>query len=474
MPVNSTALDASTAVPPPGPTPHLPSGPARVWIDCTYSYLHDHQTGIQRVVRNLVLAGARLDAACRPAIFAHDAWFTVAEDRLASWDDLRRPELPPTNEAPLRRALRETGAAVGLRLRKALVPRQIAHWCSAQWQKRLWNARQQRLSFQPGDVLLLPDTTWLYPAPPDYTALRSAGVRTGLLIYDILPVRFPQFWQPRIAAQFSRWLVQTLPQVDFLVADSRTVRDELRDYVAWQFPEPRLSSDLIDWFPLGVSLDKRHDTATPVRPQFAAAFARDTAPGASPATSPTPQIYLSVATLEPRKNHALLLDAFDLVWQRHPHLRLCLVGRPGWLTESLVARLRQHPRLNRELFWFDDASDTELAHAYSQADTFLFASFGEGFGLPIAEALTHRLPVMASDIPVHHEVAGDFAAYFDPHRVESLVELLLESVAVGRSWKRRDPAEYVPPDWTSGTQTLLATCRRLALAAAPDRTPAAA
>ncbi len=76
-------------------------------------------------------------------------------------------------------------------------------------------------------------------------------------------------------------------------------------------------------------------------------------------------------------------------------------------------RIHTHERLDRNLYCFHDLNDSELGYCYENAKMLLFPSIAEGFGLPIVEGLMHRLPVMASDIPIHREVGRDHIGYFD-------------------------------------------------------------
>lgn len=102
----------------------------------------------------------------------------------------------------------------------------------------------------------------------------------------------------------------------------------------------------------------------------------------------------------------------------------------------------------------DDVSDTELDYCYARARALLFSSVVEGFGLPIIEALQKRLPVFASDIPVFHEVGGEYVTYFDLSDPNSLAELLLANETEG-ACTARSLADFSWPDWSQSTTALL-------------------
>jgi alpha-1,2-rhamnosyltransferase len=170
--------------------------------------------------------------------------------------------------------------------------------------------------------------------------------------------------------------------------------------------------------------------------------------------SPARPVYLAVGTLEPRKNHAYLLQVFQKLWDAGNNSALLIVGRVGWMCEELLESIQRHPRFGQQLFFMDDVNDAELGYCYAHARALLFSSLVEGFGLPIIEALRRGLPVFASDIPVFREVGGEYLVYFDPVAPVSLVNLLREYEASG-IYPARPPADFRWPDWSQSTTELL-------------------
>ena len=156
--------------------------------------------------------------------------------------------------------------------------------------------------------------------------------------------------------------------------------------------------------------------------------------------------------------HVLLIDAFERVWKQDPNARLVIVGRIGWLCESLVNRIVNHPLYQKSLFLFNDVTDSELEYCYQNAKALLFPSHAEGFGLPVAEALRHGLPVIVSDIPIHREVGRDFCTYFDNRTPDSLTHLIRDFQQHGHLESVRKPEEFEVPDWKVSTQEFIRKC----------------
>ena len=130
-----------------------------------------------------------------------------------------------------------------------------------------------------------------------------------------------------------------------------------------------------------------------------------------------------VGTVEPRKGHAQALAAFEKLWGQGLEANLVIVGKQGWKMEvigrSPASSLRN---VGKRLFWLEGISDEYLEKIYDACTCLIAASEGEGFGLPLIEAAQHKLPIIARDIPVFREVAGEHAYYFSGLDPQSLAE----------------------------------------------------
>lgn len=128
---------------------------------------------------------------------------------------------------------------------------------------------------------------------------------------------------------------------------------------------------------------------------------------------------LSVGTLEPRKNHARLVHAFEQLPERFGDVQLVLAGGRGWKTAEIdraIRYSRASPRI-RTIGFVDEA---ELDGLYRAATVFAYPSLYEGFGLPLLEAMHAGIPVLTSGVSSLPEVAGDAAVFVDPYSVESI------------------------------------------------------
>ena len=129
-----------------------------------------------------------------------------------------------------------------------------------------------------------------------------------------------------------------------------------------------------------------------------------------------------------------------------------IVGKAGWKTDVLQRSLRLHPENGKRLHWLEDVSDEGLSHLYHACRGLLVASFAEGFGLTLAEAVMHGRPVLARDLPVFREQALPNVDFFDDDRPHQLGEALMK---LTRSSATPISAHSELPTWGECVQGLL-------------------
>ncbi|CAI8830080.1 alpha-1, 2-mannosyltransferase/rhamnosyltransferase [Pseudomonas sp. IT-P258] len=297
------------------------------------------------------------------------------------------------------------------------------------------------LQHQPGDQLVLLDSSWHTDFFPFAEQLKREGVGIVSVIYDLIPLTHPQFYDTRLVQVFNEWFDWITQTADGYVAISATVRDQVRDEVQRRLGSAKANALWFDYFHLGSELDLS-EVSEAVEPRLARLFA-----------TPEP-VFLMVSTIEPRKNHDYLLDAFERAWAAGSNARLCIAGRIGWKCDALLARIRNHPQLNQRLFMFNDLSDTSLEHAYHHASSLVFPSFVEGFGLPLVEAMQRGLPAMGSDIAVFREIGGEFMAYFDLAEPKSLADLVIGFENSGQFPATRDVVDWRWIGWREASAQL--------------------
>ena len=278
---------------------------------------------------------------------------------------------------------------------------------------------------------------------PQLESLRRKGVKLNFLVYDILPIQHPEWWPAGLADGFATWFDVVSRISDRLICISRSVRDQVASEIASADINP-LSRPKLGWFHLGADIENTAPTVS--LPRDAERFFERTAGQIT---------FLMVGTVEPRKGHELVLDAFSRLWSDGHKFNLVVIGKKGWLVDDLADRLTACSRTESHLFWFEGASDEFLERAYEASSCLIAASEAEGFGLPLIEASFHGLPVLARDIEVFREVAGEAALYFDGDSAESLVDGVLGWVDAHTNRKVPDPRSMRVMSWTQSAEALL-------------------
>ncbi len=184
--------------------------------------------------------------------------------------------------------------------------------------------------------------------------------------------------------------------------------------------------------------------------------------GAPTPDLPEPGFVLAVGTLEPRKNLPRLVAAYRSLplelQERHP---LAVVGALGWETGETLDALRSLGPRCRLLGY---VSDADLAELYRRCAAFAYPSLGEGFGLPVLEAMAEGATVVTSDVSSLPEVGGDAVLYADPRDVGSIARALLRALSEDTSALReRARARARGFTWASFTQAALTTLERVAI-----------
>jgi glycosyltransferase involved in cell wall biosynthesis len=278
---------------------------------------------------------------------------------------------------------------------------------------------------------------------PRLQDMRNRGVEIHFIIYDILPLLRPEVFPTGSEADFRRWLQTAAAVSDGLVCISRAVADEVATWLATQPPMPRAPLKL-GYFHLGADI---HASA----PSFGLP---DNAEQVLQTIRSRPSL-LMVGTVEPRKGQAQALAAFELLWAQGVEVNLVIVGKHGWMVDALAARMRAHPENGQRLFWLEGCSDEMLLALYASCSALLAASEGEGFGLPLIEAAQHQLPIIARDLPVFREVTGSHATYFDGLSPAALADALTTWLALFASGNAPASTGLEWLTWEQSAQQLL-------------------
>jgi glycosyltransferase involved in cell wall biosynthesis len=300
-----------------------------------------------------------------------------------------------------------------------------------------------------GDVLVALGSIWDPRFAPLLNRLREIyGIRFATIVYDLIPEMFPEFTGTYLTELFRFWLFNVVPRADIIFTLSLASAHDLTQVMArcgLPIAKPVILRP-------GARRLKAKFRFRPARPR---------------------SFILFVSTIEPRKNHALLLAVWERLLATMAPERVPDLVFAGRLVGGMVPRLTKnirHPGLRERVKIVVEPEDQHLAELYTDCLFTVFPSLYEGWGLPLVESLGFGKPVAASNRSSIPEAGGEFCVYFDPDNPDqatSVIRDLIENSKHLAELKRRIAKGFRPPSWADTASALLSS---LAL---PSAAPAA-
>ncbi len=239
--------------------------------------------------------------------------------------------------------------------------------------------------------------------PPPYFWLPNQ--HTIMTFHDAGPWRYPHAQTLHGRLYFSTLLSHGIRTCSRVVTVSKHAKSEIGHFLGNRY------------------LPKISIAPGAVRPEFGQAVS-DTSKQSARAQYHLPDSYfLTVATVEPRKNLPTLLDAYMQLRQQLGHVcpALVIVGRKGWNCNDI---LRYMASLQEHVYFLGHIPDQDLIALYQMATCFVFPSLYEGFGLPVVEAMSAGCPVITTTSSSLPEVAGDAALLVDPLNAKEMASAM--------------------------------------------------
>lgn len=268
---------------------------------------------------------------------------------------------------------------------------------------------------------------------------QHAHMRFVFLIHDLIPIHLPEHVPPGHDARHRQRMGTVLRLADHVIANSSGTKAALNRIM--------LSSGVrvpVTVAPLGLDLRE------PVCDAPSA--------GARP-------YFVCLSTIEPRKNHKLLLR----IWRRLAALgdgapRLVILGRRGWRGAEILGEIRQTPALRALVEVHENLPDRSVAAYLRGARALLNPSFAEGFGLPVAEALSLGVPVICSDLEELREVGGAAPEFLDPCDDAIWYQTIRDYAApdsVPRARQLARIASWQPTSWDGHFEAVMPLLRQI-------------
>ncbi len=279
----------------------------------------------------------------------------------------------------------------------------------------------KKIAQVPGDLLIIPGNFWDFD---DQVKSAKCFAENGgyviPVIYDVLPINSPQYFNADNVISFKKAIESIIPISSAIITISKTTLNELKSFIDLNYNTFKNLTfyPFLDYFYLGSDIkslnnNKKTDNSG-IRKKLETLFKDDS-------------VYITVGTIEPRKGHITIIDAFEKLWNDGKEYKLIIIGQIGWKNDEILYKIKNNKYLNRYLFVFNDINDTELSMCYKKSNALILASKNEGFGLPLVEAIALNVPVIASNIPIFKEIGGDYPFYFDAGNSNELARVIVNT-----------------------------------------------
>lgn len=295
------------------------------------------------------------------------------------------------------------------------------------------------VNFLPEDTTLAIQSDWVHTDIASIAALKAkTGWRHVILCHDIIPIQFPQWYQQPDVDGFKTYYNGAFRIADRVMFTSSCTESDARNYCQ----------------ALGFDIDDRA-----VVPMGADISTNRRVAGHLPAGLEPSRFALFVSTIEPRKNHRLLIAAWRVMVKsgviKRSGFKLVFVGRPGWQMGSFYNDIASDPLLKDSVIHLQNVDDEALAHLYEQAAFCLYPPKFEGFGLPIIEALAYGKALLVSNAGPMQEIAGGYAIALDPENAadwEREMTNWIEHPDEREKWAIKARRGYEPLTWDASAK----------------------
>lgn len=263
--------------------------------------------------------------------------------------------------------------------------------------------------------------------------VQGAAARVAVFVHDTIPVDFPQFQRAGVVERFGPMLRRVRARADWIICNSHQTEADLQRVMGpWGAIPPIIVAHL------GVGL-----------PEPAVSWPRPEG------FDPDRPFFVTLGTIEPRKNHGFLLDVWASLVQdgKAPIPQLLICGTRGWNNEAVFGRLDTDPMIGRDVFELPGLADAEVAAVLGASAGLLFPSHAEGYGLPAIEAAALGVPVLCNDLPVYRETLGDIPVYASVDDIYPWQRIIMAILADNRAGSEKRLIDV--PGWDAHFNTVL-------------------
>lgn len=262
-------------------------------------------------------------------------------------------------------------------------------------------------------------------------AVTTVNTNIVHVVYDMIPIVQPAYVVDFVKAAFYSYMTKVMVNVNLAMSISKSTQDDLVAVLK----KERIELPHLDTFRLGD--DPFGDEII----------------GHKPNRKIPKEFFLSVGTIEARKNHTIFYYAYKSAKSQSIDLpKLVIAGKRGWLSEDIQKLIENDPDINSQIIIIDKIDDSALVWLYNNTMLSIFPSFYEGWGLPVAESLMCGKVTLASNTSSIPEVGTTSVDYFSPFSTDQLLNLMVKYSSESARLKREKEISYMQTTWAQTGQ----------------------
>jgi len=300
--------------------------------------------------------------------------------------------------------------------------------------------REEKQIFQPGDLFISVGLDWNYGFQKFVNSVKNYGVVTVGCCYDLIPVNYPQYCSGDVSKFFSDYFTKLSICSDLILCISKSTKKDLHNFI----DATGLNQVKTKVIHLGGEIKGGEDEISKTVNDIL-----------------SDDFILFVSSIERRKNHEVLYRAYHLLCAegKKEYLpKLVFVGMKGWGVEDLMKDINLDPLTEGLIYQFNHVNDTELNLLYKSSKFVVYPSLYEGWGLPVAEALSLGKFVLCSNRASLPEVGGELVEYLDPWNPTQWAEKIIWYVQNPEELDKRESKvrdEYQPIKWEDTSREVI-------------------
>lgn len=291
------------------------------------------------------------------------------------------------------------------------------------------------------------DLYWHRPQPdiffsPGHYTPRWLPMPLVISIMDLGYLQFPEQFTKKDLYQLTSWTVRSIKAASHILAISQTTKNDIMKAYGVFGDKITVTYPGYDEERFNTKVKGRENKRVKEKHKISGDY------------------ILFLSTLKPSKNVEGLINAFNILISQYPNIFLVIVGKKGWMYETIFSRVKSLKLFDKVLFT-DFVPEEEVSTLMAGAKVFVLPSFWEGFGIPVVEAMACGVPVVVSNAGSLPEIIGEAGIIVDPYKPEDIARGINQALVQAKDLREKGLQQIKNFSWETCARKTLAVLERL-------------